>query len=191
MGPDASEPAIVTAGARRRTRAHASALVRRLGFSALPGAVESGVPRSGLLTLEIRFAAVPAWCDGPLVVGLQEGRADVPCAITPEIGAKLHGVIRLKTGKDGRLDFAGPLVHGRPGERFVYLSWGVNKGDGHRMFRRLKLYLNATRRASWEQPGLTWEDTEAGAVTVTIDGRGPDGTPACGTACAVWRPFMA
>ena len=40
---------------------------------------------------------------------------------------------------DGLLDVGGPWVHGRPGARFLYLSWGVVSGDSFDMFRRAKL----------------------------------------------------
>ena len=43
---------------------------------------------------------------------------------------------------DGTLDFRGPAVQGRRGERFVYLSWGEVDDQGtFAMFRRLKLHL--------------------------------------------------
>ncbi|WP_433270158.1 DUF5990 family protein [Micromonospora vinacea] len=40
---------------------------------------------------------------------------------------------------DGTLDVGGPWVHGRPGARFLYLSWGAVTQDGFAMFRRAKL----------------------------------------------------
>ncbi|MCW6004017.1 hypothetical protein K1W54_05385 [Micromonospora sp. CPCC 205371] len=40
---------------------------------------------------------------------------------------------------DGLLDVGGPWVHGRPGARFLYLSWGAVLGDRFEMFRRAKL----------------------------------------------------
>lgn len=40
---------------------------------------------------------------------------------------------------DGLLDVGGPWVHGRPGARFLYLSWGTVAGDEFGMFRRAKL----------------------------------------------------
>jgi hypothetical protein len=40
---------------------------------------------------------------------------------------------------DGLLDVGGPLVHGRPGARFLYLSWGAVDGGAFAMFRRAKL----------------------------------------------------
>ncbi|MEU4237197.1 DUF5990 family protein [Actinoplanes sp. NPDC026619] len=40
---------------------------------------------------------------------------------------------------DGLLDVGGPFVHGRPGARFLYLSWGNVDNSGFSMFRRAKL----------------------------------------------------
>jgi hypothetical protein len=39
--------------------------------------------------------------------------------------------------------FAGPFVHGRGDERFVYLSWGELVDGSFTMFRRAKLQLDA------------------------------------------------
>ncbi len=38
-------------------------------------------------------------------------------------------------------DFSGPAVHGRRGERFLYLTWGEYDGHEFSMFRRAKLML--------------------------------------------------
>ncbi|HYZ68973.1 MAG TPA: DUF5990 family protein [Mycobacterium sp.] len=44
--------------------------------------------------------------------------------------------------REGGLDFRGPAVHGKPGARFVYLTWGDVGDDGSfAMFRRAKLML--------------------------------------------------
>ena len=40
---------------------------------------------------------------------------------------------------DGLLDVGGPWVHGRPGARFLYLSWGNVTDTSFEMFRRAKL----------------------------------------------------
>jgi hypothetical protein len=43
---------------------------------------------------------------------------------------------------DGAIDVLGPYVQGRPGERFIYLSWGaVDDAATFKMFRRAKLFL--------------------------------------------------
>jgi hypothetical protein len=44
--------------------------------------------------------------------------------------------------RDGGLDFRGAAVQGRPGARFIYLTWGDVAEDGSfAMFRRAKLML--------------------------------------------------
>lgn len=40
---------------------------------------------------------------------------------------------------DGLLDVGGPYVHGRPGARFIYLSWGAVDGAEFAAYRRIKL----------------------------------------------------
>ena len=41
----------------------------------------------------------------------------------------------------GGVDYRGPAVHGRAGERFLYLTWGEVCGERFEMFRRAKLML--------------------------------------------------
>ena len=44
--------------------------------------------------------------------------------------------------REGGLDFRGAAVQGRPGARFVYLTWGdVDEDGSFTMFRRAKLML--------------------------------------------------
>jgi len=44
---------------------------------------------------------------------------------------------------EGGWDFRGPYVHGKRGERFLYLTWGDVSPDGeYAMFRRAKLHLS-------------------------------------------------
>ena len=46
--------------------------------------------------------------------------------------------------KDGALDQRGPFVHGKRGDRFLYLSWGsVDERGRFEMFRRAKLMFGA------------------------------------------------
>lgn len=73
--------------------------------------------------------------------------------------------VRLIAGSDLR----GPYVHGRPGNRFLYLSWLRSPGG---MFRRAKLMLDEVPPAllsGHDLPGLQ------GRVTLTM----ADGTPLC------------
>lgn len=48
------------------------------------------------------------------------------------------------TASPNGIDIKGPHVQGRPGDRFIYLSWGTVDGSGtFTMFRRAKLMLDA------------------------------------------------
>ena len=49
--------------------------------------------------------------------------------------------VRLKKGKDGQPDFLGACVHGKPGDRFIYLVWFEDKLPPNR-FGRAKIKLN-------------------------------------------------
>jgi hypothetical protein len=49
--------------------------------------------------------------------------------------------VRVICHDDGR-DFRGPAVHGKRGERFLYLTWGEYDGRDFAMFRRAKLMLD-------------------------------------------------
>jgi Family of unknown function (DUF5990) len=54
-----------------------------------------------------------------------------------------HLEVKTVVDPKGQLDFRGPAVHGKRGERFIYLTWGNVAADGHfHMFRRAKLMLN-------------------------------------------------
>jgi hypothetical protein len=76
-------------------------------------------------------------------VGVQKG-SDVVCVARGDEGEATFEVeVELPDDAEGRLDFRGPFVHGRRGERFLYLSWGEVDADGiFTMFRRLKLHLS-------------------------------------------------
>jgi hypothetical protein len=58
---------------------------------------------------------------------------------------------------DGLLDVGGAFVHGRPGARFLYLSWGNVFDDGRfEMFRRAKILFGdipaVLLRAAFDDP---------------------------------------
>jgi hypothetical protein len=82
---------------------------------------------------------------------------------------------------DGLLDVGGPWVHGRPGARFLYLSWGAVQGERFAMFRRAKLLFGdvpgAVLRGAHEGDGvLVWRlgltDPEGGPRCARV--RPPD-----------------
>lgn len=97
-----------------------------------------------------------------VTVGVQRGRDTVGAMASDTTSV----VFDLEIGVEGT-DFRGPYVHGRPGERFLYLVWERN-GE---MFRRAKLMLT---------PDLAGHDALTGSLSLT-DARG-------GPVCAAVRP---
>jgi hypothetical protein len=75
-------------------------------------------------------------------VGLQRDDRVVNLVNGDEGEAVFDVDLDVIAGADGQPDFRGDFVHGRRGERFVYLSWGeVDDTGTFTMFRRLKLHL--------------------------------------------------
>lgn len=74
----------------------------------------------------------------------------------------------------GRLDFRGPAVHGKRGDRFIYLTWGnVGPDNVFEMFRRAKLMLDRVEAHLMEAAG------EAGFLRAEVNLTGGDGGPRC------------
>lgn len=104
-------------------------------------------------------------------VGVQVRSA--PTGLVPGDAPSARWDVDVSTVVDasGQLDVRGPAVHGKRGDRFLYLNW-VNvdaHGDAH-MFRRAKLMLNRV------DPGLLDASTTTGrslvATVVLTDERG-------------------
>ncbi len=76
--------------------------------------------------------------------------------------------------RDGDLDFRGPAVQGKRGDRFVYLTWGeVGESGSFEMFRRAKIMLNRI-------DGPTVETARtAEHMVARVDLTGDDGGPRC------------
>lgn len=76
--------------------------------------------------------------------------------------------------KDGALDFRGPAVQGKVGDRFIYLTWGnVHPEDGFEMFRRAKLMLGRVDRELMESAA------QKGRLVVVVDLTDDFGGPRC------------
>jgi hypothetical protein len=75
-------------------------------------------------------------------VGIQRD-AEVVSLVNGDEGEAVFDIdLDIVEGVAGEPDFRGQYVHGRRGERFVYLSWGeVDDVGQFTMFRRLKLHL--------------------------------------------------
>jgi hypothetical protein len=100
-----------------------------------------------------------------VMVGVQRGKEvvqEVPAdgsPVTWELDAELAAT-----------DLRGSYVHGRPGDRFLYLSW-QRQDSG--MFRRAKLMLDALT------PDLL-SRAEHGVLAARLSLTLPDGSPVCG-----------
>lgn len=91
------------------------------------------------MRLVIRGHDLPGRSCGPyrdVHVGLQVRRD--PHGLVPGDADRAEWVVDIGTD-DG--DFRGPAVHGRKGDRFVYLTWGTYTDGTFTMFRRAKLML--------------------------------------------------
>jgi hypothetical protein len=77
-------------------------------------------------------------------------------------------------GIDGQLDFRGPAVHGKRGDRFIYLTWGnVDDAGTFHMFRRAKLMLNRVDHAFMRAA------TKRGYLTARVQLTDDCGAPRC------------
>jgi hypothetical protein len=56
-------------------------------------------------------------------------------------GDAVEAIFEFEAGVKGG-KFVGPYVHGRGGQRFIYLSWGEVVGNDFKMFRRAKLHVD-------------------------------------------------
>ncbi|MEL6893039.1 MAG: DUF5990 family protein [Actinomycetota bacterium] len=71
------------------------------------------------------------------------------------------------------LDFRGPAVQGKRGDRFVYLTWGDVAGDEFEMFRRAKLMLGRIDERVLRQA------VASGHLVARVDLTGDGGGPRC------------
>jgi hypothetical protein len=71
-------------------------------------------------------------------VGVQRGREVVDLVAGDAANATFEFEVGVRNGR-----FAGPYVHGRGDQRFIYLSWGEITEGEFRMFRRAKVQLDS------------------------------------------------
>jgi uncharacterized protein DUF5990 len=76
-------------------------------------------------------------------VGVQIGREPCELVVGDAATARWELDVAVARQPDASLDFKGPAVQGKRGDRFLYLTWGKVDDYGHfHMFRRAKLMLN-------------------------------------------------
>jgi hypothetical protein len=106
-------------------------------------------------------------------VGLQVRRD--PAQLFPGDAAEARWDVDVEVvRKDGVVDFRGPAVQGKPGERFIDLTWGdVGSAGEFEMFRRAKLMLSRVA------PELIESAASTGSLAANVDLTGGDGGPRC------------
>jgi hypothetical protein len=106
-------------------------------------------------------------------VGIQVGRAPAQLVRADRPDARWEVDVEV-VAKEGGLDFRGPAVQGKRGDRFIYLTWGnVGDGDAFEMFRRAKLMLDRV------EPALIRSAVTTGHLDARVDLTGGDGGPRC------------
>jgi hypothetical protein len=113
-------------------------------------------------------------------LGIQHRAESIDIVPGDATGVTFDLTVEVVPGGAAGFDFRGPYVHGKRGERFLYLSWGDLTHDGSfAMFRRAKLHLSALDPADVVYATATGTIVE-GHLGLT-DGKG-------GPLCAAVRP---
>lgn len=102
-------------------------------------------------------------------VGIQRRRDPVGLVRADAAEARWEVTVDV-VDRDGSIDFRGPEVQGKPGERFIYLTCGeVGPVHQFEMFRRAKVMLNRVA------PDLIESARTSGTIVASIDLTGDDG----------------
>lgn len=109
---------------------------------------------------------------GNVHVGVQRAREVIDLVAGDAAAASWTLEVTVKHLPDG-LDFGGPFVHGRRGQRFLYLSWGVAEGGAFEMFRRAKLLFADAG------PATLATAAEAGSLRCRVRMTDACGNPRC------------
>jgi hypothetical protein len=74
------------------------------------------------------------------------------------------------------VDIKGPYINGRPGGRFIYLSWGtLDEAKSFTLFRRAKLRFDAI------PPNVVESAVQRGLLVGRLGLTDPKGNPLCAT----------
>jgi hypothetical protein len=107
-------------------------------------------------------------------VGIQVRRDPCDLVRADRAEAQWETDVDVIRSPEGAVDFRGPAVQGKRGDRFVYLTWGHVHADGRfEMFRRAKLMLNRV------DPGLVGRAVARGRLDARVDLTGDGGGPRC------------
>jgi hypothetical protein len=101
------------------------------------------------LRIVYRGHRLPGWGGGPDDFGVQDKSDGLRAGVAGDGGAVIFDLLlEVKPGNAAAPVFVGPLAHGPPSKRFLYLSWRNASGA---YARRLKLPLGA----------IAWRDIAA------------------------------
>lgn len=127
------------------------------------------------------------WCreHGVTHVGITRAKEVIDVVSTEEEAAVFTLAVDVVRKDDG-LDFRGPYVNGRRGERFLYLNWGHLAADDQwgGGVRRVKLQLLLV------DPALVETGLDGRVLVGDLDLSDAQGTPVCATVRAPrlrWR----
>lgn len=136
--------------------------------------------------LDLRIVGTDLPGGDGVLVGVQRGTEVVERLPADADKAVWDLDLELRPGRDGTSEVRGPWVHGGPGDRFLYLSWGTLDPEGaFAMFRRAKLWPAQAGADALEQAATAGNRLEA---HVSLTDR--DGGPLCGGLrgdTVVWR----
>lgn len=110
--------------------------------------------------------------------GMQDKKQQVyPGLALPDGSLQFDLTVQVKE-RDGQLDFAGSMVQGSPGQRFIYLSYRL-AAAGSPWIKRLKIPLSALTIAHIQQtgPGKIWQTKVDGRQAATIHLQAEDWVP--------------
>jgi Family of unknown function (DUF5990) len=118
-----------------------------------------------------------------VLVGVQVGKDVVDVVSAAASTARWTVDVKVVPTDEGPLDVRGRAVHGRRGDRFLYLAWGTRSGPhGFAMFRRAKLMLDAV-----DQETLV-AAVAGGGLVASLSLTATDGSPVC---AAIRPPAIA
>ncbi|WP_309399254.1 DUF5990 family protein [Cerasicoccus maritimus] len=113
----------------------------------------------------------------PVYVGIQKGKETIDLKSAGLDEVEFECELKPSETKDGRLHFLGPYVHGKAGDRFLYLGWFIGNEDiAGKRFRRTKIKLNHLSRND-----IDTAIKKSKPLIVEIDLTGDDGGPLCGS----------
>lgn len=128
--------------------------------------------------LELRLHIIIEKPLAGVLYGLQLGNGNhyqtVQQQVADDKNLLFNATVLVKRDKNGKATLSGPVVQGKPSERFLYIDIGTSAGQiNSEWTRRMKIPLPDPGSFSSEASDLT--------LQTTVPGIGKDGGPNCAT----------